>query len=254
MTAISQPHMVRIAAHRGGLGEAVASSGEAFRRAALELGVDLELDVHPTADGELVVFHDDRLDPSTNAFGWIHDFTVDQLRADVDLSNGSASTRVEVVTLGEVLALSGDAMVSIDIKEDLGPESWVEEKVGSVIEGYRATHRVVVASFLDAPLRRFRSLFPAIVTAASSNESIGWYQNFHNGVLSQPEYRVLSLPVRLMGVEYLTPELVAWAHRQDIAVWVWTVNQEEDLRRMRDMGFDTIVTDYPARALAVLGG
>jgi glycerophosphoryl diester phosphodiesterase len=254
MTEAFDVHDVRIAAHRGGMGEAVASSLDAFRRAAVDLHVDLELDVHPTADGELVVFHDDRLDPSTNASGWIHDYSIDQLRQEVDLSAGTAPEPVRIATLAEVLAVAQEANISIDIKEDLGQDSWVEARLGRLLEDYHATHRAIVASFLDPPLRRFRSLFPTVATTASSRESIKWYQDFHNNVASEPDYRVLSLPMKLMGAEYLTPELVQWAHQQRLSVWVWTVNEEEDLRHMQTMGFDTIVTDYPARALEVLHG
>ncbi len=254
MTKASSVQVPRIAAHRGGMGEAVASSIEAFRRAAIDLNVDLELDIHPTKDGELVVFHDDRLDATTNMEGWVHDYPLEVLRADLDLSNGVASERVGIATLEEVLAVSGTAQVSIDIKEDLGKDSWIEARVGSCLAEYAMTERAVVASFLDPPLSRFRKLYSGTATAASSAESIRWYQDYQNQEVSSPPYQVLSLPLTLMGSEYLTKDLVDWAHRQGLAVWVWTVNEPEDLRRVQCMGFDVVVTDYPTRALEVYVG
>jgi glycerophosphoryl diester phosphodiesterase len=254
MTVSTGVHIPRIAAHRGGMGEATASSVEAFRRAAVDLHVDLELDVHPTSDGQLVVFHDDRLDATTNMVGYIHDYPLDVLRAELDLSNGVAPERVGIATLEEVFAVSGAAQVSIDIKEDIGKDSWVEARVGRCLEEYAMTERAIVASFLDPPLRRFRLLYSRIATAASSAESIRWYQDFHNQDVSSSPYQVLSLPLTLMGSEYLTTQLVDWAHSQGLAVWVWTVNEPEDLRRVQQMGFDVVVTDYPTRALEVYIG
>lgn len=254
MTASTGVRIPRIAAHRGGMGEATSSSLEAFRRAALDLHVDLELDIHPTIDGQLVVFHDDRLDASTNMVGWIHDYPLDVLRAELDLSNGTAAERVQIATLEEVLAVSGSAKVSIDIKEDLGDNSWVEASVGRYLQEYAMTDRAVVASFLDPPLNRFRQLYSGIATAASSADSIRWYQEFHNQQLSSPSYQVLSLPLTFMGSEYLNAELVDWAHRQELEVWVWTVNEPADMRRVQQMGFDVVVTDYPTRALEVYHG
>ncbi|WP_298209173.1 glycerophosphodiester phosphodiesterase family protein [Ferrimicrobium sp.] len=254
MTARPQAQRPHIAAHRGGMGEEIASSIVAFRRAAVDLGVDLELDVHPTEDCELVVFHDERLELTTNLVGSIHDYSLEELRSTLDLSNGMASNPVGIATLGEVLAISGESKVSIDIKEDLGPASWIEESVGRLVQEYDMEERAVVASFLDPPLARFRRLFPAIPTAASSAEAVRWYQEFHSRVGSQPPFQVLSLPTTLMGSQYLTPELVASAHHQGLEVWVWTVNEEEDLRRMQTMDVDVVVTDYPAKVLEFYRG
>lgn len=254
MTAAPRLQCPHIAAHRGGMGEGVASSMAAFRRAAIDLGVALELDIHPTKDHELVVFHDDHLEPTTNLVGAIHDYSLEALRTTLDLSNGSASSRVGIVTLGEVLAISGDVEVSIDIKEDLGADSWVEEAVGELLLEHAMGKMAVVASFLDPPLTRFRHLFPAVRTAASSAEAVRWYQDFHNQVISEPAFEVLSLPLTLMGSEYLSVQLVDWAHHQGLEVWVWTVNEEEDLRRVQTMGVDVVVTDYPARVLELYHG
>lgn len=243
----------RIYAHRGGMGEAVASSQEAFERAAGLPGVGFELDIHPTRDGALVVFHDDGLEPSTNMTGAVHDFTLSELQEQVDLSAGSAPHRVQMRTLEEVLVVLGDRGCSIDIKEDLGDGSFIEPALAALFERYGLSGQVVVASFLDGPLRRFRALGTGVVTAASTAEAVGWYQDFLGGRHRDRPFRVLSLPSRFMGQEYLSSALVDFAHEEGLEVWAWTINEPSELLQMASLGVDVLITDYPTRALELLG-
>lgn len=235
------------------MGEAVASSREAFARAAGLAGVGFELDIHPTSDGALVVFHDDRLDPTTNMEGPVHDLTLVELREQVDLSGGSAPGRVQMLTLEEVLAMLGDRGCSIDIKEDLGDGSFIEPALAVLIENHGLGQQVVVASFLDGPLARFRALGTGVATAASTGEAIGWYQDFLGRHHRERPFRALSLPSRFMGQEYLRRELVDFAHEEGLEVWVWTINDDEELAKMAGFGVDVLVTDYPTRAVELLG-
>jgi len=243
----------RVYAHRGGMGESVASSREAFARAGALAGVGFELDIHPTSDGALVVFHDDRLDPATNMAGPVHDLTLVELREQVDLSGGSAPGRVQMLTLEEVLALLGDRGCSIDIKEDLGEGSFIEPALAAVLEEHGVGEQVVVASFLDGPLARFRALGTGIATAASTAEAVGWYQDFLGRRHRERPFRVLSLPSRFMGQEYLGTELVDFAHEEGLEVWVWTINEDDELMKMAGFKVDAVVTDYPTRATALFG-
>ena len=243
-------------AHRGGMGEQVASSLTAFVAAARLGNVGLELDIHPTVDGQLVVFHDDDLAPSTNSSGPVSSFRLDELKEIVDLdgTRNSAEGRVPMVTLEEVFSSCPESSYSIDIKEDLGDDSWVEGFLANLIDTHVLNEKTVVASFLDPPLSRFRQVAGKVRTAASRSESLAWYNDYMGGVDREYPFSVLSLPLRFMGAEYLAQGVVDRAHDQGLEIWVWTVNDEGDLRRVADMGFDVVITDYPSLALEILGG
>ncbi len=240
-----------VLAHRGGMGEAVASSLEAFDRAA-SLGVDgLEIDVHPTSDRRLVVFHDYRLDPATNMRGPVNGYSFRELEESLDLDPGG-SRRVPPCTFDDVISRFGELLVSVDIKEDLGRGSWVEDGLARICG--ESAPRVVVASFFDPPIARMRRSHPEIHTAATAFEGLAWNLLHRIRCGAGHGYEVLSLPHRFLGAAYIGHDLVAAAHDEGLAVWVWTVNDAADLLELAEMGADAVITDLPGFALEVLGG
>lgn len=230
-------------AHRGGACDTAGLAREntlaAFEAAAAAGYRYLETDVHLTADGVLIAFHDDELDRVTDGRGRIAQLSWDQVsRARIDGTE-------PVPTLRELLRALPQARVNIDLKADGTPEAtlWALREL-------RATDRVCIGSFSSARLRRFRRLARRDGVATSA------------GPLGVAALRLLpaavsrwlhtpglayQVPVwhRLLGmrIEVVTPGFVRVAHAIGRQVHVWTINDAAQMHRLFDLGVDGIVTD-----------
>jgi glycerophosphoryl diester phosphodiesterase len=240
-----------IIAHRGGSGEAVESSLDAFKR-AIALGCDgLELDLHVTKDGSLLVFHDETLDLKTNLSGRPSEYERAFLEKELNLDPAGAS-RVPPCFLEEVIELSDEILISIDIKDQTFEAA---SSAMAMIGRMRADHRCVLASF-DHKTVRYLAQFggPNSLIAMSPREVIALL--FLNKMLIPlpGKRRILSVPDRYRGFSYLSEEVVRMVHAQGMQIWIWTVNDADEMRRFADMGVDAIVTDFPSVAKEVFGG
>src|SRR5262249_9055143 len=145
----------------------------------LSFGADaLELDIHPTRDGEIVVIHDDTLDRTTDGSGRVSGFTLDDLRqfdAGYRFTPDGGATYpyrgqgVRIPTLAEVYARFSAMRVNIEIKEDI---PHVEEQLWRVIQSAEAEDRTMVGSFPLAPLQRFRTVSQGRVATSGSMPEI----------------------------------------------------------------------------------
>lgn len=235
-------------AHRGGanyrpnLGR--ENTLQAFR-AAVELGYRyLETDVHATADGRLVAFHDPQLERVTDRSGAIAELTFDEVR------QARVAGELQIPTLGELLTAFPEARFNIDCKADQAVEPLVRE-----ITEYDVADRVCVSSFGVARLRRLRALLPGVPTAVTSRAIAQLrFAPFLSAVpmlrsvLDSPGV-ALQIPVstELFGrqVTLVTPRLVRAAHRAGRQVHVWTIDDRKEMERLIDLGVDGIFTDRP---------
>ncbi|MGO4804569.1 glycerophosphodiester phosphodiesterase [Arthrobacter sp. 2MCAF15] len=238
-------------AHRGFSLDGLENSMAAFR-AAVDLGYrHLETDVHTTADGVLMLFHDPTLDRITQGKGRIADLpaeTVEQAR----IGGTEPIPRFE-----ELIAAFPDIRLNIDVKD------W--QSVGtlaSAIERHGLHDRVLVASFSD---RRRRAVLKRLSRPAASSAGIMSSAVF---VLLGPVLpaRLMSLvargalrgvhalqvPVRYGAVPVVTSGFIRRAHRHGLQVHVWTVNEPAEMHRLLDLGVDGLVTDRADLLKAVL--
>lgn len=243
-------------AHRGGGGLAPENTLVAFRRALEWWGADvLELDVQPTRDGIAVVFHDETLDRTTDGSGPVSDHSLAELRrldAGYRFSPDGRSTPFRgsgaaISTFEEVLRACPATRVNVEVKDPGAAES-----VAAAIRATGSEHRVLVAAGKRAA-RAGASDGPWPLSA--SEEELRRFYLAHRLRLS----RLVRLPVDALqlpecheGRRIVTPRLVADAHVQNLAVHVWTVDDEDDMRRLLDWGVDGIVTDRPDRLARVL--
>jgi glycerophosphoryl diester phosphodiesterase len=248
----------RLFAHRGASGVCPENTLEAFAE-GLAGGADrLELDVHPTRDGHVVVFHDHDLSRTTEACGPVHERTLDDLK-QLDAGycftddRGNHSFRgkgVRIPTLVEVLDAFPDTPLNIEVKHDDGSTI---ENFFDVLDGRRARERVLAAAFEDAIIRRLRQVAPDAVTSLSAGEVFEFYACCMNGSSDSyvPPGKALQVPPSHDGIEVVSPAFVRFAHEHDMEVHVWTINDEHEIERLLDLGVDGIMTDHPARARAV---
>jgi glycerophosphoryl diester phosphodiesterase len=236
-----------IAAHRGGARLWPENSLTAFR-GAIGLGVNLvELDVHQTRDGEVVVIHDPTLDRTTTGHGTVRDLSWAELGAVT--IRGTADERLP--RLAEVLALLRPSPVGLllEIKSAPGGGRYpgIEEHVLGLLEQAGMTDRTRVMAFDWAILERLRVLSPSVrltgLLAQQGSERLGGV----SGVAP----RLRALGANDLGIErtLLSPEAIRATHEAGLTLGVWTVNDAEEQRRALAAGVDYVTTDQPDVAL-----
>ena len=237
-------------AHRGGSALAPENTLAAFDH-GLALDADgLELDVHLSRDGQVMVHHDHRLDRTTNLQGPLGQRTADELaRADA----GWHFRREEVYpfrgrgigvpTLTDVLTRHCGVRVIIELKTGSA------ELARAVVAAVRATHavdRVCIGSFDVRGLRVVRALEPEMATSAARIE-VMWalLKVWCRQSLTSVPYAGYQVPERSGHTRVVSPALVTAAHRAGLGVQVWTVDQPDDARRLLRVGVNALITDRP---------
>lgn len=233
-------------AHRGGGRLAPEGSLEAYRN-ALEVGADmLEMDLHATRDGVVVVHHDATVDRVTDGTGKISEMSFEELRA---LDAGYAFTPdrgqsypyrgqgVRVATFREVLEAFPDAIFSAEIKQSQPP---IVDAVLAVLAETGMEDRVILVSFNDAVVREIREKNPRIVTGAGTAEMVGF------ATLTMDEAQSYEPPCPIFQLPGVEADHLALAQRLGVQVQIWTINDAEEMRRLIEMGVDGIMTDDPA--------
>ncbi len=238
----------QVFAHRGASFKAPENTLAAFLLAA-ELGADgVELDVHLSRDGRVVVIHDDTVDRTGNGSGSVHDMLFDDLRA-LDVSMGKPGYAGACIpTLEEVYRLLAPTplMVNVEIKEYLYQDGFpIIPKVLELEERYRFTGRVFYSSFNHYILREIKRLHPQVPTAILYAE----------GMVDAWEYarRVPSDAIHPHFVALQDPALVSQCHANGIAVRPWTVDRPDVLEQTFAAGVDTVITNRPDVALELRG-
>lgn len=230
---------IRIA-HRGASGIAPENTRAAFKK-AIEIGVDaVELDLHGTADGEIVAIHDATLDRTTNMRGPIKQTTLKTIkRADAGAWFNPEFTGESVPTLAEALACITDGAIAVlEIKD--GP---IAEAVVKKIREMDLLERTVIISFHTSVLKTVRSLESRIPT--------GWLIGSSNGYTHPIQLcqQLSELGSSLLNVNHqlITEEFAYEVRQRGIALWSWTVDDIERMRQMRAFGVQGITSNYPKR-------
>ena len=249
-------------AHRGGAGIAPENTLEGFRE-GLRVGAGtLELDVHTTADGRVVVIHDATVDRTTERAGAVREMTlaeVKRLDAGYRFTRDGGSTfpyrgkGLKVPTLEEVYDEFAEVPINIEIK---GERPGIEEALWQIVEKAGAERRTVVVSESTPTIRRFRKASGGrVATASSSAELVSFWLLSRLGLSDpRPPYQALQGPETYKGLRIVTPGLVRAAHARGLRVDVWTIDEEPDMRRLLGFGVDGIMTDRPDVLAGVLGG
>src|SRR6185295_11763104 len=225
-------------AHRGGGALAPENTMAAFEN-GIALGADgLELDVRLSSDGAAVVHHDRTLDRTTTLRGPVVVRTADELR------------RAEVPSLTEVLARYRDARIIVEMKVNR-PE--LAAAVVAAVRRADAVERVCLGAFGWRVLRAARALEPRIATSAA-REEVRWalYRSWCGWPVSRVAYSGYQVPEVAGGTRVVSRQFVEHAHRAGLGVQVWTVDTEEDARRLLDWGVDGLITDRPDRIVPIV--
>lgn len=223
-------------AHRGGASEAPENTLPAFAH-AISLGYRyVETDVHVTADGALVAFHDDRLDRVTDATGAISELPWSVVR------NALVAGLEPIPLLEDLLGTWPDVRVNIDPKHD-----GAVEELAAVLLRTDAVARVCIGAFSDRRIARVRQLVGGDLCFSMGPRQVAQLVSASRGLpggnrLTAPCAQV---PTRQGRLPLITERFVAAAHARDIQVHVWTIDDAGEMERLLDLGVDGIMTDRP---------
>lgn len=246
--------------HRGASGTHPENTLASFA-AAVERGADaFEMDVHRTRDGEVVVFHDDTLERTTDGRGPISERTLAEVR-ELDAGfgfspdgGGSYPFRgkgVTVPTLREVVETFPEVPLIIEIKQESPP---LEEDLAQVLQSTGADQRALVFSLHQEPVDRFRQAREGWTTGFGPGEVADFLRRVNAGDWAGylPRGVAFAVPVQWHGTRIVSAPFVEAAHRYGIEVYVWTVNEPGEMNALLDLGVDGLITDFPERLGEVL--
>jgi glycerophosphoryl diester phosphodiesterase len=232
--------------HRGGMKAGPENTLYTFKK-GMALGADgVELDVRRSKDGVAVVIHDRLLDRTTSKWGNVHDHTAAELATINAGWDHPVAGHQGVATLAEVLAALPDgAFCNVELKPTYKLPGILERAVVETVRPEANRLRIVVSCFLTFSLMRIRRLAPEVKVA---------YLCEHNGVITNQI--ALGTPTVLpdamhYGRKMLNERLVRQTHAVGMRVHVWTVNEEEEARRLLDWGVDGLITDDVEKIVAV---
>ncbi|MFJ3664168.1 glycerophosphodiester phosphodiesterase [Streptomyces sp. NPDC090119] len=225
-------------AHRGGAAEGPEKTENTvaqFRR-AVELGYRyIETDVHLTADGTLVAFHDDSLDRVTDGTGRIADLPWAEVR------HARVGGKEPVPLFAELLETFPEVRWNVDVKAEAALLPFLE-----LVGRADAWDRVCLGSFSEARVRRAQRLAgPRLATSFGTLGVLGL--RLRSWGLPAPvrgSAVAAQVPEAQSGVPVADRRFVRAAHALGLQVHVWTVNEPERMHRLLDLGVDGIMTDH----------
>lgn len=242
----------QVFAHRGGAALRPENTIAAFDH-GLALGADgIELDVHLSRDGVVVVHHDPTLERTTDGRGPVAALTADELaRLDAGYHFPDFRGRAGgVPTLDEVLRRYREARFIIELKLN---DPVLAHRAIDAIRGADAVERSSLGSFGTRVLRAAREYEPRIPTGASREETrLALYRSWVRWPVRHPRYREFQVPEMSGSTRVVSPRFVDCAHKAGVAVRVWTVNHESDMRRLLDWGVDALISDRPDVAVELV--
>jgi glycerophosphoryl diester phosphodiesterase len=227
-------------AHRGASGPGLAPENTlAAFELAINIGTDaIECDVHGASDGAVVVMHDEKVNRTTNGKGALAEMSLEAIkRLDAGAWKDAKFAGEGVPTLRDMLTMiNGRAISVIEIKAPKVAEAVVEDVIST--EGVESA---VIFSFNADAVREVNVLDPKIATAflisgkgpADGTAVAGWVK----------QVRSLGAQAIAPSLDMVTPDFVQAFHGAGLKVWVWTVNEPEDMKRLREMGVDAIISD-----------
>jgi glycerophosphoryl diester phosphodiesterase len=264
-------------AHQGGENEVPSATMYALKT-ALRKGADmLEVDVHVTRDGELVVLHDTTVDRTTNGQGAVQEMTLAEIQA-LDAAHwfvpgrnavhdageadyvlrgvrtgvkepppGCTAEDFRVPTLREVLAEFPTVMMNIEIKNGPPQGTGYERELAGLLAEFGRGDDTIIASFVDSWTETFRA-YNGDVSTSTGTAQTGLFKGTSLAVApGTPSlmHDAFQVPIEFEGVPVVDADFVADAHANGMAVHVWTIDDAETMEWLLDLGVDGIMTAEP---------
>lgn len=237
----SIPVKIEVTAHRGSSKTAPENTMAAIAAAVEEMADRVEIDVQETSDGQVVLFHDNTLKRITGGNRKIADMSYEELQAIDAGSWFSKDYKGESIPLLEQVMeyTKGKIDLNIEIK-NRGNDSYLPEKVLEMVKAYEMEEQCVITSTNLNYLQRIKTTEPEIKTGYILSAAYGNY------------YSDESVDFISIRSSFVTESLMEKCHEAGRAVHAWTVNSKGELERLRMLGVDNIITDYPVLAREIL--
>lgn len=271
----------KISAHRAGAYIAPENTLRAFKQCIEDSNYEvsiLEFDLRLTKDDQLVLLHDDTLDKTSNAREYFNEKKIkvrDKTLAEIRNLNmaeyfvNSEGERpyyglrgddipydLKILTLTELLEYMidyPDFNYNIEIKDGNETGMLAMDILYDILVDYGALDKTVVASFHGEILKYIDNNYANITRSASPKEVMSFYWNYlTNKPVSNKNYSVLQVPYKQYGIKFAKKKLIDYAHKNNIAVQFWTINDEEKIKYLINIGADAIITDNPLIAYEII--
>jgi glycerophosphoryl diester phosphodiesterase len=252
--------MPLVIAHRRGPELGPESTLYTYNEVA-ELGVEvLEMDVHTTVDGHLMVAHDSRVDRITNGSGRIAEMTLAEIRAlDAGFHwtpDGETypmrSQGIMMPTVIEMFAAFREKRFVIELKSR---SAQTARDLCAAVSDHNLQDRVAVTSFADDALEAFREECPGVLTSATAGEvAIFWALHTLrlDDLYASTPFSVFMVPIDFGPLNVVDERFAETCHERNIALQVWTIDEPEQMRWLIRIGADGIMTDRPTLLLDLL--
>ncbi|GAA3731765.1 glycerophosphodiester phosphodiesterase [Salinicoccus jeotgali] len=242
----------KVFAHRGAMGDYPENTLLAFKK-ALDASIDgLEIDVHLSRDGEVVVIHDEDIKRTTDGHGAVRDMTLETLRevsagvtfSDYKYYDPEVWKKEKIPTLNEVLALAEgyNVELNIELKTDVIQYEGIERRVFDIVGAYGCHEKVIYSSFNLSSLARMKMAHPEARLAWLTKEvpeRAEHYMGKHSLEALHISWKaILEQPERISGIGE--------------RIRAWTVNDWETAADLIGHGVGTLVTDYPKEMKEIL--
>jgi glycerophosphoryl diester phosphodiesterase len=234
---MSRSSIVRVA-HRGASSQFPENTLLAFRQ-AIEQGVDaLEIDIHRTADDELVIIHDPTLERTTNGSGGVRKHSLQEIR-QLDAGRGE---KVPVLTEVIQLARASNIRLCVEIKGVTETEELaVAEAIVRALEAANFLRQTIVTSFSSHALLRAKALEPEVSTMLDPSPQ--------DGSLTPRQICAQALRASANCLSYdfrfLTPAIAAECQLSGLALWPWDPDELDDIRQVLKLGIQGVMTNRP---------
>jgi len=249
-----------VIAHQGGDGLWPGDTLYAYQQAAV-LGVDvLEMDLHISQDGVLVIMHDETVDRTTDGTGTIEEMILEDIKAldagynwtpDEGATFPYRGKGITVPTLEEIFQEFPNYHMTIEIKST---ERSMAEPFCELIREYEMENKVLVASFHDERMEEFRRVCPEVATSSARRETTIFVllSKVFLGRIFSPSFESLQVPEESSNITVMTAQFVRAAHERGLRVEPWTIDNPEQMQLYIDWGVDGIITDRPDLMLELL--
>jgi glycerophosphoryl diester phosphodiesterase len=248
------------------MGRAPENTLPSFRKAVEDGAEALELDVHQSADGAIVIIHDDTVDRTTSGRGEIRSLSLKDLKSldagyRLTLDGGKSfpwrGLGIEIPTLEEFFLSFPDSKAIVEIKQS--PDPFVTAVIDTVCSLGRED-RVILACEDDRIMAlvrdELRSRGLQIATGFSFGEVAAFIHCVRAGRISSftPAGQAFQIPSKYGDSTLVDRQSVDAAHALGLEIYVWTVNEPEEMRRLLELDVDGLITDYPDRLVRILRG
>ena len=276
-------------AHQGGEEEAPSDTLFALKTAVRKGADVLEIDVHATSDGEIVVLHDTTVDRTTNGSGRVDQTTLAEIKK-LDAAHwfvpgcgtcherparayryrgyatrarpipaalrrqGFRPNDFTIPSLREVLRTFPRMLINIEIKRTVPDTAPYEQELADLLAEFGRTTDTIVVSFFDHATERFKLHAPEVHTATGTAETAAFRVSSESALpgTPNPRYVAVQVPMEFEGIQVVSEDFVADAHARGLAVHVWTINDPAEMRRLIAWGVDGIMTDRPTVLESIL--